>query len=270
MRRFAFAVVLLLAPHAARAQDHATATSQADIAKKLANPVSDMSSIPFQFNWDNGIGPDDGMRTTLNIQPVVPFRLSDDLNLIGRFILPHVSQPAALGASSGYGDVTMSMFFSPVSSSGTTWGAGPAFVLPMSEDPTLGAGQWCAGPTVVLLRQAGGLTYGFLANQVWSFGATSDVERPDVNQAFLQPFFAVVTKGGVTYTLQSESVANWEADDDDTWTVPVNAIVSKLTKIGPFPFSVAGGGGVYVQKPEGGPDWKLRTAFTVILPGGSK
>ena len=32
--------------------------------------------------------------------------------------------------------------------------------------------------------------------------------------------------------------------------------------------NVAGGGGVYVQKPDGGPDWQLRAAFTIILPRG--
>jgi hypothetical protein len=32
--------------------------------------------------------------------------------------------------------------------------------------------------------------------------------------------------------------------------------------------SVVGGGGVYVAKPEGGADWKLRAAFILILPRG--
>ena len=93
------------------------------------------------------------------------------------------------------------------------------------------------------------------------------MERADVNQSFVQPFLGYCTKGGVTYTLQSESTANWEAaDGSDTWTVPINLLVSKITKLGPLPFSIQAGGGVYVASPEGGPEWKLRTNFVVLLP----
>jgi hypothetical protein len=34
--------------------------------------------VPIQNNWDFGIGPADAMRYTANIQPVIPFVLSDD------------------------------------------------------------------------------------------------------------------------------------------------------------------------------------------------
>ncbi len=47
------------------------------LAKKLANPVAALISVPFQLNDDRNIGPDDtGERWTLNIQPVVPFEIS--------------------------------------------------------------------------------------------------------------------------------------------------------------------------------------------------
>ena len=52
--------------------------SAADIAKKLNNPVAAMISVPFQFNYDEDLGPtEEGKRTLLNIQPVIPF-LTDD------------------------------------------------------------------------------------------------------------------------------------------------------------------------------------------------
>ncbi|HET9252818.1 MAG TPA: transporter [Candidatus Eisenbacteria bacterium] len=236
------------------------------LAKKLANPVSDMVSIPFQFNWENGVGPDDGLKNVLNIQPVVPISLSPTLNLIARWILPYVAQPASLGASSGFSDVTFSAFLSPAGGASLTWGIGPVFGLPMTSDSTLGSGRWSAGPTGVVLRIQGPWVYGILANQLWSFAQTSNVDRADVNQTFLQPFVGYCTPGGVTYTLMSESAANWEADDDDTWTVPINFLVSKITKFGPLPFSVQGGAGIYVVAPDGGPEWRVRMNFAVILP----
>jgi len=256
---------------ASQAQD-AAAADTAQLAKDLANPVADLVSVPFQFNWERGVGDDDATRTVLNVQPVVPFKLNDEWNLIGRWIMPFVSQPSlspGMDSTFGVGDITFSAFFSPRRSSGFTWGIGPAVGLPMSDDPTIGSGQWQAGPTVVMLKQNGPWTYGFLANQLWSFAAASDEDRPDVDRTFLQPFLSYATPGGVSYTVNSESVYDREAADGDEWTVPINFSISKVTRFGPFPFSVQGGFGYYADSPQIGPERKLRIAFVLILPSRS-
>jgi hypothetical protein len=259
-----------LRPAAAAAQEAPAAAppSKEELARKLANPVADLVSIPVQFNWENGVGPDgDGLRTVINFQPVVPVSLSSRWNLIGRWVLPYISQPEAFGSVSGFGDVLLSAFLSPKDGGSLVWGVGPVLALPMSTSPALGTGKWSVGPTAVVIKLAGKWTYGFLANQLWSFADASSADRRAVSQAFLQPFVAYVTPGGVTFTLQSETIANWNADDaGDRWTVPINASVAKLTKLGPFPFSIAAGAGVFVASPEGGPSWKLRTVFAVLLP----
>lgn len=262
------AALLAIAEPSLAAEPGGSAPADAQhLARELSNPVADMVSIPLQFNWVNGNGPQEDLRFVLNIQPVVPFAINEKWNLIGRWIMPYVSQPASLGGGAGLADITASAFFSPRASTGLLWGVGPVVVLPTTSDPALGAGQWSIGPTGVLLKQSGPWTYGLLWNQLWSFAGTSNVPRPDVSQGFFQPFLACVTPQGVTFTLQSESVANWNAaESSDTWTIPVNAIFSKVTRFGPFPMSVAGGAGGYVAKPDGGPSWQLRTAFTLILP----
>src|SRR5262245_48360121 len=72
---------------------HGQENNAAELANKLSNPVADLISIPFQFNYNDGIGPvEDGSQTYLNFQPVIPFHLNKDWNLISRTILPVVAR----------------------------------------------------------------------------------------------------------------------------------------------------------------------------------
>jgi hypothetical protein len=265
--------LLLYIPVAVRAQASPEKAPDQDaqaLARKLSNPVADLVSIPFQFNWDNGVGPDEATRFILNIQPVVPFSLGDKWTLIGRFIVPVVGQPpltAGGAAAFGTGDIIMSAFLSP-KGGGITWGIGPVLGLPTVADPVLGSGKWSAGPTAVVLSQRGRWTVGGLVNHLWSFADATDQPRSNVNQTLIQPFLAYATPGGVTFGLSSEATANWEAESGEEWTVPILVQVSKITRLGPFPFQIGVSGGPYLERPSGGPEWKLRMVFTVILPKG--
>ena len=262
----ATAGVVVLIHAASHAQQPAAAGEAEDLAKKLANPISDLVSVPFQFNWEQNVGPSELTRFVLNVQPVMPFSLNPDWNLITRVIVPFVSQPplfAGDAATFGMSDITTSFFFAPVRPGTFTIGAGPVIILPSTNQPTVGSGKWSAGPTVVALKQDGPLTYGALWNQVWSF--SGDDSRADVNQMFLQPFFAYQATPSVTLTLQSEMTANWEADDEK-WTVPINVVVAKLSSFGAFPASYQIGFGMFPVHPDVGPSWKLRGAIVVLLP----
>ena len=264
-------VVVALAAGTAQAQEASSAgTSAAELAQELSNPIADLVSSPFQFNWDQPVGIDDDVRYTLNIQPVIPLTLSEDWNLVVRWIMPYVSQPRlaeGVGPSSGFSDIVGSFFLSPSKAGGVIWGVGPVFLLPTTSDPLLGTGKWGAGPTIVLLKQSGGLTFGGLANHIWSFAGSDTaggVERSDVNKSFVQPFLSYTTPAAWTFTANVEAAADWEADD--TWTIPLHLIVSKVVKFGPFPMSIGGGPGFYLAAPDGGPDWRFRVQATVILP----
>jgi hypothetical protein len=243
----------------------ATQAGAEDLAKKLSNPISDLVSVPFQFNWEQNVGPDEATRFILNVQPVMPFTMTKDWNLIARVIVPFVSQPALVEGgtpASGISDVFASFFLSP-RRPGMTWGVGPAISLPSTSIPTLGTEKWSAGPTVVVLKQTGKMTYGALWNQVWSF--SGNTQRADVNQMFLQPFFAYQATRTVTFTIQSETTANWEVKED-RWTVPINLILSKLSSFGVFPASYQLGVGGFAAHPEVGPSWKVRGAIVILLP----
>ena len=236
-----------------------------ELAKKLSNPISDLVSVPFQFNWEQNVGPDEQTRFVLNVQPVMPFSVSTNWNMIARVIVPLVSQPPlAEGGTAAFGvsDVLTSFFFSPKGGS-ITWGVGPALSLPSTTQPTLGSEKWSAGPTVIVLKQTGPWTYGALWNQIWSF--SGNTSRADVNQMFLQPFVAYQAKHKITLSLNSEATANWEADEE-TWTIPIIASIAKLSSFGAFPASYQVGVGGYAVHPTIGPSWKLRGAIVILLP----
>lgn len=216
----------------------------AELAKQLSNPVASLVSVPFQSNWDFGVGPgpDNDTRYLLNFQPVLPFAMTKDWNLIARVIVPYVSQPSLAPGSppaSGISDILVSGFFSPSQPKKFIWGVGPALQLPVAAESTLGSGQWAVGPTGLILKQSGAWTYGALVNHVWS--VAGDDSRPDVSQTFLQPFAAYTTAKATTFTLNSASTANWKASSGNTWTVPVIFQVSQLVKLGRRPLSVGVG-----------------------------
>ena len=257
--------VIVLAQSSAAAG--AETANPREIAKKLVNPLTDMVSVPLQFNWINGVGPNDELGTLIYFQPVVPMSLNQKWNLIGRWVMPYLSQPAAYGGTSGLGDMIAQAFFSPKSKSTFTWGVGPMFYLPTTSNPMLGYGKWSAGPVGAVMKQtAGGMTYGMLVNNIWSFAETGKVDRPDVNMGYFQPVIAHTSRSGVTVSLATETVANWNAESGDRWTIPITGAVSKLTRFGMYPMAIQVGGGYYVEKPENGPNWQLRTTFTLIMP----
>lgn len=235
--------------------------AQADadaLAKQLQNPIANLISLPIQGNFDYGIGPADGKRMTLNIQPVIPLSISENWNLITRTIMPVISQNDVFGNSGsqfGLGDIIATGFFSPKAPTkgGIVWGVGPVFLIPTSTDNLLGLGEFGAGPSAVALTQKGSLTIGGLINHIWAdnFSAT-----------FFNPFFAKNFSGARALTLNTELTQNWT---NDAFAGVVMLQGSKVFKIG----NQAVNAGVAPRFHFGGgraADWGFRALLVFLFP----
>jgi hypothetical protein len=235
------------------------------LAKQLANPISSLISLPFQNNFDFGMGPNrDGFRYTLNIQPVIPFSLNKDWNLISRTILPIIGQNKVVGTSSqfGLGDVLQSLFFSPKKIDPFIWGVGPAVLIPTGTNQYLGTQKLAIGPTFVILKQMGPWTVGALANHLWSVAGKDS--RANVNSTFIQPFLGYTTKSAWTFTINTETSYDWRADK---FSVPIHVVVQKLVRFGKQPVSVGGSLRCWAATFEGGPrNCGFRIIITPLFP----
>jgi hypothetical protein len=268
----AFAAVLLTAAAAvpARAQPSGGAgqtpyyTGDAALAQALNNPLANLISVPFQNNFDYGGGRGSAFRYTLNVQPVIPFALNENWNLITRTILPfqHVERVFP-EHENGFGDVVQSFFLSPSRPvNGITWGVGPVLLYPTATNGMIGARQWGAGPTGVVLKQSGPWLFGTLANHLWSMGGVTD-GRARVNATFLQPFVTYTFPSQTTLFLNTEALYDWTSEN---WLVPINAGVNQLVRIGGQAVQLGAGIRYFAESPAGGPDWGFRLNLTFVFP----
>jgi len=242
--------------------------ADAGLAQELTNPLADLITLPVQINFDRDIGPADrGTKTVTNVQPVVPFAVSEEWNLISRTIVPIVYQDDVFpgqGSQFGLGDVNLSLFFSPKAptAGGVIWGVGPVFLLPTATDSLLGGRKWGAGPAGVALTTRGRWTLGVLANHVWSFAG--DDARQDISNTFAQPFVAYTWPSAWTVSVQSESSYNWKSGQ---WSIPLNVSLSKLVRFGRLPVSLALGVGQWLESPVNGAEGiRFRLQANVVLP----
>jgi hypothetical protein len=254
------------------------AAANADELRKAAqNPVASLISVPLQNNSNPGIQPGYRTQNVLNIQPVIPVKVSENWNMIIRWITPIVYQPIPpsypggpeLGAS-GLGDMQPTFLFSPRAPHKLTWGAGPIFQLPTATSQYLGQGKLAIGPNVVALMMPRNFVLGVLVNNIFSVAGSGG--RTDVNQMLLQYFVNCNLKKGWYLTTQPIITANWNstAAHGSVWTIPFGGGVGRIVRLGMQPVNIslqAYGNAVYI--PQSSP-WTVRASFALLFPKARK
>jgi len=239
-----------------------------EIAKKLANPIANMISVPLQYEFSRGVGANQGgSEQTLLLQPVAPFDLGGGDVFIARPIIAGAREVSIQGPTgqpySGYGiaSVTLESFYAPNTNSSWIWGVGPYAQSPSGNSGKFGSQQTGAGVTGVVLNRQGPWTYGLLGYQSWSMGGNPAFGTQ--NNLYGQPFLAYTTKDAWTYSVNMEANYNYDAHRT---TNPLYAGVSKVEVFDGVPVSFSAGPIYYVSNTPGGPSgWGGRATVTLVI-----
>jgi len=241
------------------------------LAKDLQNPLADLISVPFQYNWNYNYGPNDDTQGILNVEPVIPIHLNSDWNLVTRTIVPFLSQPGFgpdAGRSYGMGDTQLSGFLSPnKNANGFVWGAGAITQLKTASHDDTGQGRWGLGPTAVALHISKEWVYGALINNVFDIGGDSNREK--INQLLLQPFvnYNFPTHPGRYLSFSPIITANWKAKDtSNTWTVPLGLGIGQVLPIGHLPVNLRLACYYNVVRPDNASNFQVQLQFVMLFP----
>ena len=272
--------------------DESKEQEEGSLAKAAQNPIASLISLPIQWNstpntqWAPNVSipsPDPSQppistrfkanqtQNVVNIQPVVPFKVSDGLTLVTRTIVPFISQPWARGTSiQSLGDINPSVFFVPTLKGNFTVGVGPTMIIPSATDNRLSSQRWSAGPTGVLVYTKGPIVAGGLINNVWSFAGDG---KRDVNKMLIQPFLNYNLPKGWYLTSSPIITADWNSEDNKGWTVPVGLGFGRVFVLGTQPVNASLSAYYNVVKPEvlgqtliG--DWTFRAQVQFLFPTG--
>lgn len=236
-----------------------------DAAAKDAaeNPVAAAISLPLQNNTYYGVGPYRRAENELLIEPVVPIRISANWMVISRTIVPVVVVPrlsASAEVDYGLSNIQPQFYLSPVHTGRFVWGVGPQLWLPTATDDKLGINKWGGGPAAVGLFRSGHLLAGTLIGN--EFAGVNHVHE---NQMTINWFVFYNVKHG-WYVLTTPIVtADWTAERDQRWTVPVGGGAGKIFKIGNQPLNARAQFFNDVRTTAGGSDWQMQIQLQFLF-----
>lgn len=242
------------------------AAAGASLAQQSQNPLADLISLPFQHNLNFGTGPRERMQYIMNVQPVVPIKLSEDWSVVSRTIVPFINQPKALDDTTfGIGDINPQFFFVPTTDNEElTIGFGPTLVLPTASATVTGSGKWGFGPTAVVVWTRGRIVAGALASHTWSIAG--DPNRRRIDFTLIQPFFNYNLPNGWFLVTSPFITADWANRDGDQWTLPIGGGVGRLFTVARQPINLSAQAYYNVVRPDEGSDWSLRISLTLLFP----
>ena len=205
----------------------------------------------------------------LEFEPVHPFHITPDWNIITRAIIPVVWNPDLSPAPSvpqAFAPTNFSAFLSPRNPvNGWIWGVGPIAQIPTATSPTVGSSVWGLGPTAVIVHVGGPIVAGLLVDNVWSLGGAASGGGARYATFLTQPFFNYNFSRGWFVTTAPIITAN-EDGSGRRWTVPLGAEAGRVIKLGgKLPIRLQVGAYYNVATPQHGATWQMHSELAVIF-----
>lgn len=279
-------------------------SSMDDLAKKSANPISDLWLIWNQYDatqFTGGILPGTEWMYSYKFQPVMSFPIvNGDWNLIVRPVfqynqVPLKEEAGALlnadpaqifnsqslasiaadpfGTTTGLGDTVLMTLAGPNKLDGNIFGVGLSQIFPTAAEDVLGQGKYQAGPAFLWAHIAPtpgeglkSFNYGLLAQHWWSYAGDDD--RSSTSQSDIQYFINYRLTNTKMIGMSPNIRANWTEDGGDRFSVPIGLGYTDLIKIGKLPVRFGVEAQYYLHQPDAaGADWNYRIVFAPIIPG---
>jgi len=260
--------------------------SLGNVGAKLANPLSDLWSLQFDFQplrfFDGDVNRgDEVVGSGVVFQPVLPIPLygegDAEWRMITRPVIPiQFSQPVPRGYNNfynkgGIGDIQLPLLLAVPKKYAGNWilGGGPVAVFPTASDDALGQDQFGLGPAVVLGYKTKSFTAVLFPNYFWKVGShDQDGNTPDISQ------------GSLLYSLVFNLPNAWQAGTNPTityndrgssgnkWNVPVGGFVGRTIKVGNTPLNLRFGlEHSVVSQDDFGKRTMFRITITPVIPG---
>jgi len=240
-------------------------TSEQALAISVHNPFEDFVKIPIQSTTGFDLGSHHNVGDTLNIQPLFPFSLNSQWDLMARPSL-NVSYQPSPHEQYGLDDLQTAFYLTPANETTWIWGVGPILQFPTASSTGLGSGRWSAGPTAALVYTEGPWFGALLTYQLMSFAGNRD--RGSVNQTYIEPEVSYNFESGWYVQCDPPMTYDWTADVADAWTIPMGADIGKAFNLGSRSLSLQVGAYDLLKRPEGNPQWIARVSLTVLFPNG--
>jgi len=248
----------------------------AEMARKLQDPLANIAALM----TDNDIlfkTGDDDTSYSFQLQPIYAFDFPEmGFTFLPRAVipivgaaplsdLPRLGEPRPSGGSNTWGlsDIITQFFFSPKTKSRWKWGIGPQLSWKTRTDDRVGGPGWGAGPVGILVGNfTEQLSFAGILNQLWSYDG-------DFSTMGVQPmlYYNFKSVPGAYVAYNAIISADWKADSNNTWTLPLGAVIGRTFDMGKgYGLDLSTGPYWNVVKPDGGADWFLKFGITVLFP----
>ena len=245
-------------------QGGAAAPSADEIAKSLANPNTPLATLNLKLQYRTfdgdlpGAGDESG--TGMLFQPAFPFPLDNGDTLFFRPAFPiQLDQPVYEGTGddydsvSGLGDIAFDLAYGSTNKeTGLLWAAGMIASIPTATEDELGFDRWTAGPEFLIGKLSAKGVIGALTTYQTDFAGSGDLDI----STFTFNVLAIYLPGG-GWNVGSVPIIVFD-EENDQWTVPLNAQVGKTVILGGRPWKIGVELNYYVEQADAfGPEWMV-------------